>query len=69
MSLIYGVNGYDFISDEEFMDRIMPLVENKDERLKMGRQALESVEKYSIPHFGENLLEVYDKIQRRKKLI
>ena len=65
MSLIYGVNGYDFITDEEFMERILPLVDDKEERLKMGRQALESVEKYSIPHFGESLLEVYDKILKK----
>ena len=68
MSLIEGVNGYDFITDEEFLTKIKPLIEDESFRRKMSQNASESVEKYSIEQFGKNLMRVYEEeLEIRKR--
>lgn len=59
MSLIRGVNGYDFTSDEEFQEAVIPLIDDPLLRQKMGTAALESVDKFSLVRFADNLMRVF----------
>ena len=68
MSLIYGVNGYDFSDDSEFIERIIPLIDDPELRKRMGKNAKESVEKYSLENFAENLLRIFNKVLSEKTI-
>ncbi len=65
-SLIEGQNGFSFTSDKEFLDKALPLVDDAALRMQLGRNARESVEKYSLPHFAESLMDVFDEAFRVK---
>lgn len=60
MSLIRGVNGFDFTSDEEFLNVILPLIDDESLRSEMGKAALHSVEKFSLERFADSLLNIFN---------
>lgn len=59
MSLIEGVNGYEFVTDEEFISKILPLIDDEAKRKQFSANAQESVRKFSIEKFGERLEKVF----------
>ncbi len=67
MSLIPGVNGFDFTTDEEFKAALIPLIDDEEMRTGMGKAALKSVDKYSLENFASNLLEVFSRAAREKQ--
>lgn len=66
MSLIRGVNGFDFTTDEEFQKAMLPLLDDASLRHDMGIAALESVDKFSLPRFADNLVRVFDDVVRKR---
>lgn len=66
MSLIRGINGYDFTSDEEFQDAVVPLIDDPLLRRKMGAAALESVDKFSLVRFADNLMRVFRSVIEKR---
>ena len=60
MSLIRGVNGFDFTSDEEFLNVILPLIDDESLRSEMGKAALHSVDKFSLERFADSLLNIFN---------
>ena len=62
-SLIEGFNGFAFSSDKEFLEKALPLVDKKDYRLQIASNAKKSVEKYSLSHFADSLLDIFDKVK------
>lgn len=67
MSLINGVNGFDFGNDEEFQQVIIPLIDDSSLRLKMGQAAEKSVDKFSLEKFADNLLRIFNMVIKEKK--
>ena len=69
-TLIENRNGFSFLSDKEFLEKAIPLVDDADLRKEIGTNAKKSVEKYSLKHFAENLLDIFSKAEaeHRKKL-
>lgn len=67
MSLINGVNGYDFTDDAEFKRVILPLVDNADLRKEMGLDAVQSVGKFSLETFADNLMRVFTQVLEEKE--
>lgn len=65
-SLIKGVNGFDFRNQKEFLEAILPLIDDESLRYEVGKNAAESVEKYSLKTFAENLLKIYAKYLDKK---
>ena len=65
--LIEGVNGYSFTNDKEFLQKAMILINDKDKRLEMGRNAANSVEKYSLDIFAAKLVNLYEEEIAKKK--
>ena len=66
-SLIDGVNGYSFLNVEEFMNKIIPLIDDSEMRKKMGVSAQKSVEKFSLDKFAANLLNVFNNVKEEKR--
>lgn len=58
-SMIEGVNGFGFDDEQSFLDVIIPLIDNSDYRKEIGRNARDSVEKYSLENFAINLEKIY----------
>ena len=65
--LIEGVNGYSFTNDKEFLQKALILIDDKDKRLDMGRNAANSVEKYSLDIFAAKLVNLYEEEIEKKK--
>ena len=63
-SLIEGFNGFSFTSDKEFLEKATPLVDEAEYRKEIGRNAKESVDKYSLKHFAENLLFIFAEAEK-----
>ena len=57
--MIEGVNGFGFDDEQSFLDVIIPLIDNSDYRKEIGRNARDSVEKYSLENFAINLEKIY----------
>ena len=64
---IKGVNGYSFTNDKEFLQKALILIKDKDKRLEMGRNAANSVEKYSLDIFAAKLINLYEEEIAKKK--
>ena len=62
ISLIPGVNGFDFTDDESFKKAVLPLIDNPDMRAAFGKAAADSVEKFSLETFAANLLRVFNTV-------
>ena len=60
-SLQEGKNGFSFISDKDFLEKAVLLVDNKELRMQMGKTARVSVEKYSLETFATSLLDIFSK--------
>lgn len=65
--LIEGVNGYSFTNDKEFLQKALLLIDDEDKRLEMGRNAANSVEKYSLDVFAAKLVNLYEEEIAKKK--
>ena len=66
MSLTEGVNGYGFDTDKEFIEKVLPLVDNPALRKKMGENAEKSAEKYSLSTFGKKLESIFTRFINEK---
>ncbi len=62
MSLIKGVNGFDFIDEDSFHESAIRLIDDKELRIQMGVAAKESVDKFSLPNFASNLESVFGQV-------
>ena len=65
-TLIEGENGYSFTSDKDFIEKAIYLVDDKNLRLEMGKNAISSAEKYSLSNFADNLLSIFEKARMIK---
>ena len=63
-TLIEGFNGFSFTSDKEFLEKAIPLVDDAEYRKEIGKNAKESVDKYSLKHFAENLLSIFAEAEK-----
>lgn len=66
ISLIPGVNGFDFTDDESFKKAVLPLIDNPDMRAAFGKAAADSVEKFSLETFASNLLRVFNTVLEKR---
>ena len=66
ISLIPGVNGFDFTDDESFKKAALPLIDNPDMRSAFGKAAADSVEKFSLETFASNLLRVFNTVLEKR---
>ncbi len=57
-----GYNGYIFDNDQQYIDAIIKLYENKDILDTLSLGAYETSKEYSASVFGDRLLEVYKKV-------
>ena len=59
----YGKNGYTFSDREEFMNILEMLINNPEERKRLGAEARKTMEKsFSVNAFAENCLKVYEEV-------
>lgn len=66
ISLIPGVNGFDFTDDESFKKAALPLIDHPDMRAAFGKAAADSVEKFSLETFAANLLRVFNTVLEKR---
>ena len=66
ISLIPGVNGFDFTDDESFKKAVLPLIDHPDMRAAFGKAAADSVEKFSLETFAANLLRVFNTVLEKR---
>lgn len=59
ISLIEGYNGFEFSDNEEFKQKVKPLILDADYRKEIGKNAVISVDKFSLEHFGEDIESLY----------
>lgn len=69
ISLIKGVNGFDFVDDDSFKDAIIPLIDDKEFRMQVGHAAEKSVDKFSLQNFSNSLMSVFNNSIREKKAV
>ena len=62
-----GYNGYLFTSNKEFQEKILYLIDNKDEYEKMANNAKNSAHKYSKEVFADAALKIYHKCLETSK--
>lgn len=62
-----GYNGYLFTSNKEFQEKILYLIDNKDEYEKMANNAKNSAHKYSKEVFADAALKIYHKCLEASK--
>lgn len=60
ISLIEGYNGFEFSDKKEFEVKIEPLITNRSYREEIGKNAIVSVDKFSLEHFGEKIDSLYN---------
>lgn len=61
-SLIENYNGFSFSTDAEFLQKTLPLIDDVEYRKRIGKNARESVDKYSLDNFANNLLKVFEHV-------
>lgn len=69
ISLIEGYNGFAFSDNKEFKSKIKPLITDIDYRKEIGSNAVISVDKFSLEHFGEDIEALYKIALEEKWLI
>ncbi|MBR6690738.1 MAG: glycosyltransferase [Bacilli bacterium] len=59
-TVIDGLTGYIFKNKKEYVNKMIELIEDKEKRIKMGKQGRINSEAYSSKYFAERVLRVYE---------